>query len=289
MNPPSVPPTLCRRALLETTIQVDRKKTGHRQAVIERLLEGFEWKFSTSITLLEFKATIIEACIFLHGVFRRSGSRFSDVLDAVTESQHRQQALRLHIIHNMVQITEGLFRNRNDRQERLAEIAYLQLENVIPQLYDWFSSPASVDQVLNDRIACTRAMEKPVKKVAKFETNLPRCIRDRNKRCQVEKVIRQHGPRLVKVLEPLATPSGEPNPNQFRRTLDVIQSVLANPKADLSHEDCRNAGDFLIGIEAEGHATEALSTNAREWEVVAKEMGMQFVHVKYPDERPWSR
>jgi hypothetical protein len=68
--------------------------------------------------------------------------------------------------------------------------------------------------------------------------------------------------------------------------LTVIDRVQADPAADLSHGDCRNAGDLLIGLEAKGKATHALSTNTREWELLSGALGFEFVHVTYPGERP---
>src|SRR5262245_32736777 len=93
------------RALLETTVILDRRKMPARAATIEGLLKQFGFKFTTSIALLEFKATLLQECIFLYNLFRESTS-FSRVRDQVTESKHRQQALRLHVIHNMLQVCE---------------------------------------------------------------------------------------------------------------------------------------------------------------------------------------
>ncbi len=61
----------------------------------------------------------------------------------------------------------------------------------------------------------------------------------------------------------------------------MIEKVVTDQKADLSHDDCRKAGDCLIALEASGYATHALSTNKTEWEVVAPMMNMQFIHVTY--------
>ncbi len=92
-------------------------------------------------------------------------------------------------------------------------------------------------------------------------------------------------PRLIAALTPHATPAGETNPNQFRKSLDVVE--LTDKKQELSHDQCRNAGDCLIALEAEQHATHVLSTNAKEWEIIAPLVGMEFVPVAYPGERTW--
>ena len=43
-------------ALLDTTVQIDRKKMPERDRHLAKLLEQFDWTVSTSISLLEFKA-----------------------------------------------------------------------------------------------------------------------------------------------------------------------------------------------------------------------------------------
>ncbi|WP_143393284.1 hypothetical protein [Fimbriiglobus ruber] len=249
-------------------------------------LAQFGWKFATGITVLEFKATIIEACIFLHQAFRRA-AHFSSVVDAVTESAHRQQALRLHIIHNMLQIVHGVPPTMPNREVQMAEMAAEQLETVIPHLYDSVHSPDNADAILTDKIRCTRASERPEKLTARFATNLPVCVRGKNKHCTVERAIRDHASRLEPTLEAGATPVGGANPNQFRKSLDLVRRVCTDPRAELSHGDCRNIGDCLIAIEGAEAATHAVSTNRREWEPLSSCFGMQFVHLTYPDERSW--
>ncbi len=64
------------------TIVLDWLKMEARREVIEQLLKGYSWRYTTSIVLLEFKATIIEACIFLYNAFRAT-PHFSRVRDAV--------------------------------------------------------------------------------------------------------------------------------------------------------------------------------------------------------------
>ncbi len=135
MNPPAPAPLegAITKALLESTIVLDWLKMEARREVIEALLKGYGWRYTTSITLLEFKATIIEACIFLHTKFREM-NHFSRVRDYVTESQHYQRALRLHVIHNMLQVCEDVPRTTPDRETVMAEMAAEELETIIPEL-----------------------------------------------------------------------------------------------------------------------------------------------------------
>ena len=61
-----VSPTSPRRALLDTTVQLDRRKTESRKQKLEALLAEFGWKFSTGISPVEFKATVIQECLTIH-------------------------------------------------------------------------------------------------------------------------------------------------------------------------------------------------------------------------------
>ncbi len=271
-----------RRAVLDTSVQVDRVKSGQRSEWLATILNTFGWRFTTGIALLEFKATLLQEMIFIHDSLRRPGARFSHVRDEITESQHRQKALRLHIFNNILAISASSHRTAEADDLRLAEKAHLLLEDHIVELYDWFVGEKSVDQLLSDRVRCDRAAERPVKKRAKFATNLPECIRGRNKSCRVESVLREKAAPLRSRLEALATPVGEEPPNQFRKSLTVIDRVVDDPKAELSHGDCRRAGDLLIGLEAHEFATHAISTNAKEWQQLSEILGFEFVHIAYP-------
>lgn len=268
-----------RRALLDTTVQLDRCKSDSRRQKLEALLAGFDWTFSTGISLVEFKATVIQECITIHNQLRRPAARFTRVRDALLEKQGQQISLRAHIFNNIIQVNASSFAETEESDRLLAEKARLLLENIIPRLYSWFANE-SVDMVLNDRLACDRANEPPRKKQAAFETNLPNCKRGKNKHCHVEQVIREDSPALVKSLQPhLATSE------QFERAVAVFAGVLQNPNADLSHGDCRNAGDCLITLEAKGQVTHTLSSNAREWKPLSDAFGFQFVPVSYPEEK----
>lgn len=273
-----------RVALLDTTIQVDRGKTGSRRDRIESLLGEFDFTISTSISLLEFKATVVQECITIHNELR-SRRRFTLPRDRLLESKHRQVSLRAHIFNNLIAIGASSLEIGEPEDRRLAEQARLLLENVIPRLCEWFVHE-SVDGILRDRIACTRAEEPPTKKRAAFAANLPECRRGSNKRCHVEDFIRDVGPRFASDLGRLLSEVGEDERSeQLVRSLKVLESVCDDHRRELSRSDCRRAGDCLIALEAKDRATHALSTNTREWQLLSDLLGFDLVRVDYPDER----
>lgn len=278
-SPNLAQPDSPRRALLDTTVQLDRRKTEARKQKLESLLATFDWKFATGISLVEFKATIIQECITIHNQLRRTGARFTRVRDALVEKQGRQISLRSHIFNNILQVFASSFDISEERDHQLAEKTRLLLENIIPQLYDWFAKE-SVDTVLNDRLACDRANEPPRKKKAAFETNLPECKRGKNKSCRVESILRDEGPNLVQTLQPNLEES-----EQLQKAASVIHLVVGNENTELSHGDCRRVGDCLIALEAKSKATHALSSNAREWKPLADAFGFEFLDITYPEEK----
>src|SRR5438067_10770170 len=98
-------PEHSRRALLDTTVQLDRRKTESRRQKLESLLAQYGWRFSTGISLVEFKATVIQECITIHNQLRRKGARFTRVRDALLEKQGQQISLRAHIFNNLLQVS----------------------------------------------------------------------------------------------------------------------------------------------------------------------------------------
>jgi hypothetical protein len=278
-EPAQHPPTSEQRALLDTTVQIDRKKTESRRSKLEEMLARYGWRFSTGISLVEFKATLIQNCLTIHNQLRRTGARFTRVRDALLEKMGQQIALRAHIFNNIIQIYGASFEITEEEDRRLAEKARLLLENIIPQLYHWFAKE-SVDVVLNERLGCNRANEPPHKKKAAFEVNLPDCKRGKNKTCSVEAVIRSDGPQLLRSLQPDLAQS-----EQLQNAAKVFQDVIDNPRRELSHGDCRNAGDCLIALEAKDKPTHALSSNAREWAPISAVMGYEFVRIAYAEEQ----
>lgn len=254
-------------ALLDTTVQIDRMKMPEREQKLSKLLEHFDWTVSTSISLLEFKAVLIQECITIHNRLREDG-RFFIARDRLLESQHPQSRLRSHIFNNLICVF-GVPGEVSDVEEQLlAEKARLQLENVIPRLYSWFIKSSTSGGVLRKMINCTRAFEPPTKGRAAFRTNLPKCHRG-NKSCTVEKAIRDKGIEFVSQLRQQGQAS-----DQLLRTADLFQSVHENKEANLSHSECRRAGDTLIALEAAGIATHCVSSNAREWKPIAELFGL---------------
>lgn len=261
-------------ALLDTSVQVDRVKMNSRRQEIALILDRFDFVVTTGIALLEFKATVIQECVTIYNALRRDG-RFTTVRDALIESQHPQHKLRAHVFNNLLcAFAASSFEVTETEDRRLAEKARLLLEDQIPRLYDWFRS--SVDAVLDHKIGCTRALECPEKKKAAFGANLPICRRGKNKSCRVEALIRERANALCQSLKALPERS-----EQLDRALSLFERVNTDAEADLSHSDCRNAGDCLIALEAQETATHALSTNAREWQVLSELLGFQFVPVTY--------
>ena len=272
-----------RVALLDNAIQVDRVKSATRRDEIEGILSEYDWKVTTSICLLEFKATVIQECITIHGKLLSVG-KYTPVVDRLTESTHRQAKLRGHILRNLINVfAPSSFDVTEEHDRRLAEKARLQLENVIPWLYKWFTK--SVDTVLKDDIGCSRALEPPEKKRVAFAVNLPYCHRGKNKYFRVEDFIRTQGAAILEQLETAITNGGEDMSNQLSHSLELFKEVVNDKEFELSHSQCRRAGDYLIALEGREHATHFLSTNAKEWHTLSEILSREFVRVAYAAEK----
>lgn len=272
-----------RVALLDTTVQVDRVKMGSRARHIETLLSSFPVNVATSICLLEFKATIIQECITIHDNLRLR-KRFTVVRDSLLEKDYRQSRLRSHIFNNLLNVYSSSFEMDDRDDERLATKARLKLEQVIPRLYDWFVRD-SVDAVLRESIQCNRASERPEKgRRVSFRPNLPRCVRGKNKTCSVEAFIRKHMDSVLPALRHVVRTTGEEHVPQLVSTSSLFKQLVEDDAMELSHGDCRKAGDCLIVLEGMNHASHGLSANAREWSHLCRIIGLEFLHVKYTDE-----
>ena len=154
-----------------------------RRAFLDEVLRGYDFTVTTDICLLEFKATIIQECITIHGKLRHIG-RYTVVRDELTESDHRQKSLRIHILNNLVNVYGGSsFAVSEDQDRRLADKARLRLQSIVPKLYDWFRKE-SVDAVLDQDVKCTRADERPSMTGVKFEANIPECHKGKKQALQ---------------------------------------------------------------------------------------------------------
>lgn len=264
-------------ALLDTTVHVDFIKMPSRKAALQSLLLEFDWTITTCISLLEFKAVLIQECITIHNRLHQS-KRFTFSRDALVESGHRQSRLRSHIFSNLIGVfAQGPGEISKEDDARLAEKARLALEGIIPRLYQWFVKQATTGGVLDRKIQCTRAKEPPVKKRVAFQANLPNCRRfgkNVNKFCRVEEFIRTEAESIVGLNH---------DSDQLTRSLEVIENVVSDESKELSHSDCRRAGDTLIALEGRHHATHAVSTNKSEWKPLSDHLGLEFVRPDYPD------
>jgi hypothetical protein len=273
--------TPARTAIVDTTIQIDRQKTGVRRKAIESLLAEYTCVAATSIGLLEFKATLIQECITIHDRLKLIG-RFTRARDGLIESTHPQSRLRAHIFNNLVTVFAPSSHDISEEEDaKLADMSRLKLAADIPRLYDWFK--ASVDRYLDSAIACTRADERPRFKNVAFEVNLPKCRRGLNKNCKVEELFRRRRQFFDDLKQRI---DGRDDLTQLQGTVEVYERIVADDAIDVSHSDCRKAGDCLQALEGiEEGATHALSTNARDWETVCGTSDMTFVHVTYPEEK----
>ncbi len=275
-----------RVALLDTTLQIDRKKMGARGEYIESVLREYDWTIATGLSLVEFKAVLIQQLITIHNQLRRKGSRFTRARDALLEKQHPQRALRIHIFNNLIDVWGNSHVVGVEEDERLARKARLQIETVIPELYDWFKAESASAYLNDSRIRCTRADEAPRKTGKAFDVNLPKCRIGKNRFCRVEDFIRREAGQMIQRLEELGDPAEEPSEDyrQLLKAREVFRRVFENEGSCLSVGDCRAAGDCLISLEGQSIASEALSTNAKEWETLCRWAGYTFRHVCYPDE-----
>ena len=261
--------------LLDTSVQVDRIKTGERKRHLDDLISKFDLTVATSISLLEFKAVVIQECITIHNALRLANARFTVVRDQLVESLHRQHQLRAHIFNNIISVFGSSLEIDDSTDVRLAEKARLTLENQIPRLYTWFRK--SVDSILADAIRCDRAKEPPLRKNAGFSTNLPNCKRGSNRNCNVEDFVRLNLPSTLPQITAVVESSA-----QLQRSADQFAELSVDPNKEWSHQNCRNVGDCLIAFEGRHHATHAASTNRAEWEPLSTILGFELVEITYP-------
>lgn len=267
-----------RVALLDTSVLIDHFKSRSRRRRIESAKTDFEWTLTTDIALLEFKAVLVQQMITIHGALRHY-KKLTVARDVLCETIHPQVKLRFHIFNNLICVFGGSFDVTEDEDLRLGERARLLLEPLIPKVYrDVQNLVGSVQR----RIKCTRAEEPPRKRTVSFAPNIPLCIRGKNKNCVVESFIRERVLPNLDNLKTIAANLGEQS-QQFDRACQVFERV-ANENAELSHSDCRRAGDCLIAFGAEGLATHVLSTNRREWEPLSGQIGATYHHVEYVEE-----
>ncbi len=277
-------------ALVDTTIAVDYFKMAARRRYLIPMLGEYDIRVTTSIGLLEFKAVLIQEMITIHGRLAKD-QRFTTARDALLESTHRQSRLRAHIFNNQLNVfAREPFQLTLEEDRKLAREARQKLEVDIPELLEEFRN-ALVDGVLADRVNCDRAKESPTKRPNRvaFEPNIPKCVRGKNKFCSIESVVRERVfPLLDRILPDdekkrlLANESASPLMEQFGQAWLLARSVAIDPTFQMSASDCRRCGDALIAVEAEGHVSDALSTNAREWQALCDQLGLRFRRVEYP-------
>lgn len=274
-------------AFIDTTVQVDRWKSKNRKDQCEELLSRFDETIATGMTLVEFKAVFIQQLITIHNQLRRTGARFTTVRDALLEKNQPQAKLRSHIFNNWMGVNgRSSFEIDEKTDVNDAMRARLKLEDTIPRVYQWFKSDSASVFLNKAAFACNRAEEKPRKDKSVFASNLPKCVRGKNKTCCVEKVIRTRWPSIRSKLPELD--ANNPDHAQLAKASAVLNGVCEDEMRQLSVGDCRSAGDALLAIEIGDIPTHAVSTNEREWRVLSDCCGLSFVPVKYTGEETHS-
>ena len=259
--------------LLDTSVQIDRKKSKHWSDHVDEELQKLSWTVATGISLVEFKAVLIQECITIHNkLFQQK--KYSLARDSLIESTHRQNRLRAHIFNNILDVHGSSYSLTPAEDTKLAERARLLLEVHILELYKWFRT-RSTSAFLNP-IKCNRAEEPPKKKKAAYEANLPICKRGVNKTCLVESFLRDNCRKILIQLEQVDFDS-----EQLTKSIEIAESVLSQESMQLSVSDCRSMGDLLIVLEAGSQSTHALSTNKRDWKPLAECAGLELVIITH--------
>ena len=163
--------------LLDTSVQIDRRKMRSRSDRIDEALGKFGRSIATTVGLLEFKATFIRQLVIIHDQLRLK-RRFTAARDALLEKQHRQSQLRAHIFNNLLAVSASSFEEMTpERDQRLAEESCLRIENHIREAYRWFRFKST--DAMASAVNCTRAAEYPEKKRVRY-LRIPRCKRGEN-------------------------------------------------------------------------------------------------------------
>jgi hypothetical protein len=258
---------------IDTSLQIERCKEPKKAKIVERGLEGFGFKSTSSYAKFEFKCAWLRDLAYLYSCSQKV-NRLEELLGYVNDKLNAHPANRSRVSRCLQGIESFL-------SKVPAEISYAasmirlrsHIHNAILGAYAWWES--SITHEYNGT-TCLRASEQPRElSGGKIDVSVPRCSRDDIK-CTIQRFFEQNKQHFIAIglaIKELGNNTSE----ELQEAKKIIEDVEKNPGSLCDDSVCRRLGDVLIAVDGLNMDCFA-ANNDKEWMLLADVLGKELIN-----------
>lgn len=258
---------------IDTSLQIERCKEPKKAEIVERALEAFGFKSTSSYAKFEFKCAWLRDLAYLYSCSQKV-DRLEELLGYVNDKLNAHPANRCRV-SRCLQGIESFLSKVPGEIPYAASIIRLRshIRNAILGAYAWWES--SITHEYNGT-GCVRADEQPTELPGgKIDVSVPRCSRN-NVKCTIHQFFernKQHFITIGLAIKELGNNASE----ELQQAGKIIEDAQKNPEGLCDDGICRRLGDVLIAVDGLNMDCFA-ANNDKEWVVLAEVLGKELIN-----------
>ena len=250
---------------LDTSLQIERCKTGRKAEPVLSFLRDFRFVSTSSYARLEFKRAWLQRLAYLYslsGQVKTIGEVSGVLADKLgSHPLHRRQ------LSTCLQAIEAFLLPTNDRISETAQLTRMRahLRGAVLNAFSWWE--ASVTHEYNGT-NCVRASERPrVSGGGKLDVSIPKCRRNAI-RCRIHSFLQDNRVHL-RAIKAEIDRLGSNASDELIKAGAVLDAFEDDPEKVCQDDVCVKLGDILVAIDGIDIGSFA-ANNDKEWIPLAR-------------------
>jgi len=258
---------------IDTSLQIERCKEPKKATIVERALENFGFKSTSSYAKLEFKRAWLQRLLYLYYASQKV-NRVDELIGYVNDrlGSHPGHQRRLNTCFQAIE----LFLSKTKEDISYGAILLrlrTHIRNAILGAYAWWDSSVTYEY---NGSGCVRAAEQPRQLFGgKIDVSIPQCKR-RKIKCTVHQFFEKNKQHFTAIKVGIEA-RGDDASKELQEAQKIIEYAEKNPEYLCDGRNCSKLGDALIAIDGLDMDCFA-ANNDKEWELLSMVLGKELIN-----------
>jgi len=265
--------TRCRTVHIDTSVQIERCKAPRRSDRIQKALDIFGFKSTSSYAKLEFKRAWLQRLSYLYYASQQV-ERDDELIGFINDRLGSHPGHRNRLTTCLEGIEAFLSRINESLSPRVRLIRLQShIRCAILGAYKWWDCSVTHEYT---GTRCKRASEQPREFLdGRIDVSIPNCRRNKIE-CSIHRFFEQNKSIFINVKDRIIA-LGDKASAELTRAADIIQSAEDNPEILCDNQTCAKLGDALIAVD--GSAMECFAANNdKEWQLLSEVLGKELLN-----------
>jgi hypothetical protein len=258
---------------IDTSVQIERCKAYRKAQIVNKSLQHFPFKSTSSYAKYEFKAAWLRDLTYLYSASQKV-SQVEELYGYIDDKLNANLKTRNRLSRCLQAMESFLSKIEWDISPRTYFVRLQShIRNTILGAYTWWNQSITHEY---GGTGCVRAFEEPRELLGgKIDCSIPQC-RPNNINCAIHEFFKKNEELFTSIAIAIESLSDNAS-KELKEAKKIIEDAKKNPNYLCDDRVCRKLGDVLIAIDGVDMDCFA-ANNDKEWGLLSKVLGKELIN-----------